>query len=285
MNATTRIRVLIHCRGAGADLFRTLVSLACQTVGPQRLNVILASTAPAEHTTEEARLLHSALGFGSLTVLDATGMHPAKALNVAALEGREEWLALAPEGTRLSPRFMASCLQAGLAPKTHAVYPAHTAGTPDNTPLTRMRPFNPEQLTRRNPVGPAVLVRRAAWETAGGLRPEVPLALWDLWLRLALAGGRITRVPELLAYCRPLHRLTNSQDGHAKALLVVSTPGAFEPDVCRWALALLRGEPWAKPFDAGIIPGPHEVRDLFAGFGAPAVPSRTPWGLHGFCTA
>jgi hypothetical protein len=285
MNTTTRIRVLIHCNGAGAGLFRTLVSLACQTIGPQRLNVILASTAPAEHTTTEARLLHSALGFGSLTVLDATGMHPAKALNVAALEGREEWLALTPEGTRLSPRFLASCLQAGQDPKTHAVYPAHTAGTPDNTPLTRMRPFNPEQLTRRNPVGPAVLVRRAAWETAGGLRPEVPLALWDLWLRLALTGGNITRLPELLAHCRPLHRLTSGQDGHAKALLVVSTPGAFEPDVCRWALALLRGEPWAKPFDAGVIPGPREVRDLFSGYEAPSVPSHTGWALHGICSA
>jgi hypothetical protein len=285
MNATTRIRVLIHCRGAGADLFRTLVSLSCQTIGPQRLNVVLASTAPAEHATAEARLLHSALDFGSLTVQDATGMQPAKALNVAALEGREEWLALAPEGARLSPRFLAGCLQAGQDPKTHAVYPAHTAGAPDNTPLTRMRPFNPEQLTRRNPVGPAVLVRRAAWEAAGGLRPEVPLTLWDLWLRLALAGGNITRQPELLAHCRPLPRLTSGQDGHAKALLVVSTPGAFEPDVCRWALALLRGEPWAKPFDIGVIPGPQEVRELFAGFTAPATTCRPPWGLRDFCTA
>jgi len=281
MNDITHIRVLIHCRGAGADLFRTLVSLSCQNTGPQRLHIALSSTTPTDHETSEARLLHSALGFGSLQVLDATGMAPAKALNIAALEGDEEWLVLVPEGTRLSPGFVSRCLEAARDGKVQAVYPSHTAGDPAKAPLTRVRPFSPEQLTRCNPIGPAVLLRRKAWELMGGLRPRVQLVMWDFWLRMALEGGKIIRVPELLAHCRPLHRLTPWQDGHAKALLVVAMPGAFEPDICRWALALLRGDAWAKPFEAGQIPGPRDVRAMFAGMEPSIAPRHAAWT----CTA
>lgn len=272
METTTRIRVLIHCRSAGTDLFRTLVSLACQTVGPQRLNVVLASTMPQTHRTDEARMLQSSLGFKNLTVLDAAGMHPSLALNSAAQDGQEEVLALAPEGARLSPRFMQSCLKALEANNAQAAYPLHTAGAPDATPLVRLRPFSAEQLTRANPVGPAALIRRQCWERLGGLRPGLQLSQWDLWLRLALSGYGLVRVPELLAFCRPLNRLSPWQDGQAKALLVSSLPGAFEPDVCRWALAHLRGDAWALPFTTGLIPSPRDVQDMFAGL---SVPQRT----------
>jgi len=285
MNSTTRIRVLIHCRSAGADIFRTLVSLSCQTVGANRLNVTLISGTPAEHTTHEARLLHNALNFHSLDVFDSSGLPHAQAMNQAMQRGSEPWLVLAPTGTRLSPRFVARCLETAGSGKAQAIYPSHTAGSPDNVPLTRVRPFSPEQLTRCNPVGPAVLVRRKCWEVLGGLRTNVQLAMWDMWLRLSLAGGGIVRVPELLAHCRPLHRLTPWQDGQAKALLVVGTPGAFEPDVCRWALALLRGDPWAKPYEAGQIPGPRDVRAMFAGMQASYAPRHAQWGMRGTCTA
>lgn len=277
MHTNARIRVLIHCRGAGADLFRTLVSLSCQTVGPQRLNVVLASTAPGEHLSKEARLLQRSLGFQSLEVQDARNIHPAKALNIAALQGQEETLALAPEGARLSPRFMASCLQTLDLKQAQAAYPAHTAGSPDSKPLSRLRPFSTEQLTRFNPVGPAVLVRRQAWEKLGGLRPGVQLTMWDFWLRLALSGGGILRVPELLAFCRPLHKLPPWQDGQAKALLVVALPGAFETAVCRWALALLRGDAWASPFAQGLVPAPRDVQAMFAGQPASQPPKPKSW--------
>jgi len=279
MNTTTRVRVLIHCRSAGTDLFRTLVSLACQTVGPQRLNVVLASTTPQTHRTAEARLLQNSLGFKDLTVLDASGMHPSMALNIAALEGREEVLALAPEGARLSPRFVQSCLKALDAKNAQAAYPLHTAGSPDATPLVRLRPFSTEQLTRCNPVGPAALIRRQAWENLGGLRPGLQLSQWELWLRLALSGGGLVRVPELLAFCRPLHKLSPWQDGQAKALLVTTLPGAFEPDVCRWAMAHLRGDAWAQPFTTGLIPAPRDVQAMFAGL--PVLQRTRPLSWNG----
>lgn len=285
MNANTRTRVLIHCRGAGTDIFKTLVSLSCQSTGAHHLTVVLASTSPEEHCSKEAALLHSALGFHSLSVLDARGMHPVMALNVAALEGDEECLALVPEGSRLGPRFLARCLEPLGADRTMATFCTHTAGAPGCVPLTRIQPFRANQLVRLNPVGPAALVRRQAWEELGGLRPGMQLVMWDFWLRLALSGGGITRVPELLAVCRPLQHLPPAQDGQAKALLVVGSPGAFEPDVCRWALARLRGDSWATSFEPGQIPGPRDVRAMFAGL-PPSLRPRTPgWSEQHICTA
>lgn len=282
MTANDRIRVLVHCCGPRAALLRTLASLAGQSLGPRRLDVVLASTAPRSFATPEGRLLCGALGFGSLRVLDATGLSPAAALNLAARDADQGVLALAPEGSRLSPRFMGDCLAAMAQDGSQAAYAAHTAGSPGGSPLLRLRPFRPGQLSRMNPVGPAALVRVEAWKRLGGLRPGLRLALWDFWLRLAFSGGGIAHVQRLLAFCPPAHRLPASLDGRSKALLVTETPGAFAPDVCRWALALLRGDSWASAFVPGMIPSPGEVRAMFA---PSAADTAAGWGSLGLCGA
>lgn len=278
MGATNRIRVLVRSRGTGTDIFRTLVSLACQDIGPKRLEIVLAATAPGLHSGHEARLLHSALDFHAVQVLDARGLNPAQALNLAAADGAAEHLALIPEGTRLHPQFMSRCLAAMRGRKSpQAVFCEHTAGSADIKPFSRRPAFRPEQLIRRNAVGPVALIQRTAWDILGGLHPALDYSLWDFWLRLVLAGGRLAQVPGLMASCPALRRLPSEQDGRAKALLVVHTPGAFEPDVCRWALALLRGDPWAAPFEPGVIPSPRDVAALFAGTDMPLRPGGFGW--------
>ncbi len=263
--SSDRIRVLIHSRNAGVDILRTLASLSGQSVGSRRLNIVIATPNPMAFETREAELLHAALDFGSVRTLDAGDMPPARAFNLAALCGDEQWLLPVRVGTRLAPRFIARCLERAEAMGAQAVHSAHTAGSPGCTPLTRIRPFTPERLSRCNPVGPAALVRREAWADLGGLRPGLRLYAWDFWLRLTMSGRVMVRAPELLAHARPRPNLPERQEGQAKALLVVATPGAFEPDVCRWALALLRGATWARPFANGFIPTGRDVRDMFAG--------------------
>jgi hypothetical protein len=278
MDATNSIRVLVRSRGTGTDIFRTLVTLACQDIGPKRLELVLAATNPDLHTGPEATLLHSALGFDSVTVLDTRGLTAAQALNVAAEDGNAGHLALVPEGTRLDPQFLSRCLSTMRGRKSpQVVFSEHTAGTADLRPFTRRPGFRPEQLLRRNPIGPVALIQRTAWDILSGLHPNLEYCLWDFWLRLALAGGRLAQVPGLLAYTPPFDRLSSEQDGRAKAMLVVHTPGAFEPDVCRWAMALLRGDPWASPFDPGVIPSPRDVAALFAGMDLPLRPGSFGW--------
>lgn len=278
MSATNRIRVLVRSRGTGTDIFRTLVSLACQDIGPKRLEIVLAATDPDLHTGPESRLLHSALDFAAVEVLDARGLTPAQALNLAATDGDAEHLALIPEGTRLHPQFMSRCLSALRDRKSpQAVFCEHTAGSADSKPFSRRPVFRPEQLIRRNAVGPVALIQRTAWDILGGLHPTLDYSLWDFWLRLVLASGQLEQASGLLASCPPLRRLSPMQDGRAKAMLVVHTPGAFEPDVCRWALALLRGDPWAASFEPGVIPSPRDVAALFAGLDLPLRPGSFGW--------
>ncbi len=281
MNQTNRIRVLVRSRGTGTDIFRTLVSLACQDVGAQSLEIVLTATNPELHTGREARLLHSALGFGQVEVLDARSLAPAQALNLAARDGDAEHLALVPEGARLNPQCLSRCLAAMQGRRPAQAVFCEQAASPERRPLAhplaRRRAFRPEQLIRQNPVGPVALIQRTAWDILGGLRPGLEYTLWDFWLRLALADGRLTQLAGLAATSPPVPRLAPELDGRAKALLVVHTPGAFEPDVCRWALSLLRGDAWALPFEPGIIPAPRDVAALFANLGAPFTPRSPGW--------
>jgi hypothetical protein len=278
MSTTNRIRVLVRSRGTGTDSFRTLVSLACQDIGPKRLEIVLAATDPDLHSGQEAGLLHSALDFGSVEVMDARGLTPAQALNLAATDGSADHLALIPEGARLHPQFLSRCLSAmGGRQGPQAVFCEHTAGSEDLKPFSRRAGFRPETLIRRNAVGPVALIQRTAWDILGGLHTSLEYSLWDFWLRLVLENGRLAKINGLLASCPPLRRLPPAQDGRAKALLVVHMPGAFEPDVCRWALALLRGDPWATPFEQGVIPSPRDVASQFAGMDRPLRPGNPGW--------
>ena len=194
-------------------------------------------------------------------------------LNRLVREAGGDFLALAPVGSRLPE----GLLERGLgvlasSPWTQAVYPAHTAGHASMRPLLAQGAFRPASLLRRNAVGPVSVLRRSAWEELGGLRTglAIPMALWDFWLRLALAHPApdcILRLPGQLVRCpAQISAQTHGDgraDGKAKALLVVHTPGAFEGDVCRWAMALLRGDSWARPHAPGLIPTAAEVRRMW----------------------
>lgn len=216
-----------------------------------------------------------------------------QALNRAARDAGGEFLALVPVGARLPEGLTERCVAAlEKFPATQAVYPAHTAGDAAFQPFVTQTAFRPATLMRRNAVGPVAVIRRAAWEQLGGLRTglSISMALWDFWLRLALAHpapDSIRRLPAPLAQCPARGALCHNadagadarddtrddagddarddarDDGRAKALLVVHTPGAFENDVCRWAMALLRGEAWARSHAPGLIPTAAEVRRMW----------------------
>lgn len=197
--------------------------------------------------------------------------HSAQDLNRLALQADAEFLAIAPSDARLSGRLLDRASKAlDQAPKTQAVYPAHGDGNSALRRVLAQGAFHPASLTRRNAVGPVAIVRRSAWLELGGLHSgfSIPMALWDFWLRLVMAHpapGTISRLPELLALA-PAQFAGSTRgrsDGKGKAMLVVHTPGVFEGDVCRWALALLRGESWARPCAPGIIPTAAEVRRMW----------------------
>lgn len=278
MTRSSRIRVVVYnCRTTGLELHRTLVSLACQDVGSARLEIVVPTRNIHALETRNARLLINALDLRHFEVLDSRGLNPAEAINNGA-QGSAEHLALVPEGARLNPGFLSRLLDTmAREPKSAAAFCAHTAGNAEGLAYVRVRPFRNEMLIRRNPIGPAVVVKSQFWDALGGLRPGLWLSWWDFWLRLALMGGKIAHVPDLLASCPPERRLGLEEDGSAKALLVTHTPGAFEPDVVRWAMARLRGDSWAGPFEPGRIPGPRDVSAMWSGYAPVLLPGSAAW--------
>lgn len=237
MTTPPRLRVLVFHPRPGPMPATALDSLAGQDLSPECLETVIA-----------------------------TGPDPARALNRAAEGTKAEFLAVVPALARLHSRMLSRCLE------TLDADPAALAVFPGTTEVRAARPalpgpFRPAQLLRSNAVGRVFAVRRSTWEELGGLRTGPRLCFWDFWIRLALGSGApgcIRRLPEVLASCPAGPGLSACEEGRAKALLVAHTPGAFEPDACRWAMALLRGEAWAAPFAPGRIPSPAEVRAMWA---------------------
>lgn len=87
----------------------------------------------------------------------------------------------------------------------------------DQTGLENTRTWNPAALQFGNFIDAMVLFRRKDWEAVGGYATDMPAMGWEdfeLWFRLANAGGWGIQVPEILARYRVrrnsmLHVITN----------------------------------------------------------------------------
>ena len=66
-----------------------------------------------------------------------------------------------------------------------------------------LQPWNPQMLQYGNTIDAMVLMRKAAWEKAGGYSEDMPYNGWEdyeLWFKIAKTGGWGVRLPEIL--CR-----------------------------------------------------------------------------------
>lgn len=84
-----------------------------------------------------------------------------------------------------------------------------------------------DRLCRANYIDAQVMLRRAAWAELGGYRPDEGLLHgwedWDLWLRMAGAGGHLAMVPEIVGRYR-VHRgsmLSLTNVAHDDAVMVL----------------------------------------------------------------
>ena len=275
MTRPERVRVVVYAaRSASPALHRTLISLARQDLDPDRMEIAVPTSKSVALDDPKDQLLVNALELKHVEMVDASGFTASQAINLAA-QGSTDHIAFVPEGARLHPGFLTRLLGALPNSQLAAAFCGHTAGNAEGIAYVRSPTYQREMLTRRNPVGPAMLIKAQSWNSLHGLRADLRLHWWDLWLRHVLAGGHIHQVPDLLASCPSGHRWGPKADGTAKAMLVVQTPGAFEPDVCRWAMAHLRGDSWATSFTRGRIPSPREVADLWSGF-SPSLCTNAP---------
>jgi GT2 family glycosyltransferase/SAM-dependent methyltransferase len=105
----------------------------------------------------------------------------------------------------------------------------------EETGIGNTKPWNPIALQHGNFIDAMVLHRKGAWEEAGGYATDMPAMGWedfDLWFRIARAGGWGVQIPEILARYRVrrssmLHTVTNPNANKLWAYLRAKHPESF----------------------------------------------------------
>jgi len=245
-------------------------SLARQSTGLDHVEVIVAGngTHPASAPSAWAAIT----GTDSIILLNVdNGASPAQARNAAVAVAEGDLLVFLRPDYRLDPKYLTTALPLFAEnPDLDVMYPDYirlapkraSAGRPG---MVQLPDFDDSLLQGRNFIGPAVMLRREAWDATRGFRDNTIYRDWDLWVQLAAAGRTFFHVNYPLASCEHA-KVTfreRAEDGRCKAMIVINNQSFFHMQTIRWALSYLRGESWAQAFAFMTIPGPMEVTRMF----------------------
>ena len=249
---------------------RLFESLAGQTFGLSRVELVVVDDGSADGSVPVARALGAALGLARLRVLPLRHQgHPGPVRNAGLRVARGRYLLCLDADDELAPGFLARTVAAlEAAPGMALAYTDYVESGPGGSRDVALPEFDPDILRTQNPLTLATLMRREVFAASRGFLSATAYEDWDFWVQAAAAGFAGVRVPAPLF--RYNHHRANFSwrarlaDGRAKARIVVDNKYFFAPEVLAWARALLRGEPWAAPFRRGLIPRAQDVAALRA---------------------
>jgi glycosyltransferase involved in cell wall biosynthesis len=270
MSKHTSVSIIVCSRSQTRLLTRLFRSLKDQTVGLADCEVLFVDQGGDDNTAALARAALQSLPCRSWETIRAESRYGRGAAYNAGLARAvgDYALLLRPE-VRLAPDFLEQCLALLQDnPKLDAAYSSSVSRRGKVDEIHRLPRFDPETLRRRNIVGPAVLMRSTIFGPHARFCESCGYEDWDFWVKAAAAGSSFARTVSPLAFVNRSRDTPASPraDGVAKARIVCNTPGFFEPEVLRWALGLLRQEPWADPFTPGVIPTGEEVSQLWESY-------------------
>lgn len=280
MSGAPLCSIVIPNRDYGRFLPRLFLSLLRQTTGLSEMEIILVDDDSRDQSLTVAELWRKRLACVHFDVVRAAGLgRPGAVRDVGLRRARGKYFLPLDADDHLDPRYLERCLEALEGPTAPDLvctdYVRSSAGV---SRIVRLPEPEPDLLRRQNILGPTAMMGRWVWERCGGYRRNTAYEEWDLWLHAALRGHAFARVAAPLYFQEehPANRFreTRKQDGKAKAMLVVNNQAYFDPGVVRWALGLLRSEPWAPWFETGLIPREDEVRALFDAYIKDAVETK-----------
>lgn len=158
----------------------------------------------------------------------------ARARNTAFAQSRTEYVFVLDADNLLYPRCveaLAAALDNCCASFAYCIHEKFG----DVHGISNFEPWTPASLRTANMVDAMVLLRKSVWEAVGGYSPNMPVMGWedfDLWFKLARAGGWGVLVPEILAKYRAhrgsmLNCVTNPKADRLWAHLRSSYPEFF----------------------------------------------------------
>lgn len=177
---TVPVSVIVTARNNGAFLRECLESILAQSVKP--LEIIYCDDGSDDNSLTIARSL------SGIRVLPLTHRGVIAARNAAVAESTGDLLLHIDGDDSIPPEFLAQQLKA-LAENTGAAFAYGRSKIFGLETGSTFHPWDIQRLWTRNFINTSSLIRRSAFEAAGGWRDVTgTLWDWDLWLRISRIG-------------------------------------------------------------------------------------------------
>ena len=269
MRGQPLISIVILNRNSVRSLPRLLLSLRRQTIGLSATEIVFTDTGSTDGSPQLAGEWKNRLGCKKFIFAD-TDTRDASPMARGMDQARGEFLFPIHACDHLDPLYLEKCLDVLAGPPfADVAYTGRIRTEGKTSRIVPPTPFDMELLKFRNIIGPAAIMRREAWEEAGQHVSKAVYATWEYWIRVCMEGFAFVNVPDHLYFEGPSRsRRTPApkEDARAKARIVIKNQHFYHRETVRWALGLLRGEPWAKEFAPGVIPEGEDVRAMLSDF-------------------
>ena len=265
MQTNTQVSILVSDLETHESLPRMLQSIARQSEGLDRTEIIIVGN--GGHASSSESIWSAITGLDTVSLLNVDkDASLAQARNAAAASANGDFFIFMRPDDRLDPKYLTTAFSVfSDYPDADVMYADYTrlAAKQTNTRpgMIQLADFDHTVLQTRNTLGPAVMMRRAAFEQTEGFRDTTVYRDWDMWVQLANWDTGFYHVNYPLASCEhtKVSFRERAEDGRYKAMIVINNPAFFHEHTLRWALAYLRGESWAQAFSFMVIPSAMEV--------------------------
>lgn len=266
MQSESYVSIIVSDLETHPGMPRLMQSVARQSTGLERTEIIVAGN--GAHPPSAPSIWSAITGNDNITLLSMDDdVSPAQARNAAVDASSGDLLLLMRPDFRLDSKYLTTALPLFADnPNVDVMYSDYIrlspkGGTAGRPGMIQLPDFDETLLQSRNFIGPAVMIRRSAWDASDGFRNNTVYRDWDLWVQLAAAGSEFSHVNYPLSSCEhaKVSFRERAEDGRCKAMIVINNQAFFHMHTVRWALSYLRGETWAQAFGFMTIPGPMEV--------------------------
>ncbi len=260
------VSILVSDLEAHPSMPRLLQSIARQSTGLSKVEILIAGCdAPGTPSLDIWSAITGSTNISFIPIGEEAS--PAQARNHAASNANGDFLLFLRPDYRLDPKYMTTALSVfDDYPEADVMYPDYIRLAPANdrsiTPgMVQLPEFDQSLLQTNNILGPAVIMRREAFERTEGFRDNTLYRDWDMWVQAANTGSSFLHVDYPLASCEhaKISFRDRAEDGRNKAMIVINNQSYFHMHTVRWALGYLRGDAWALAHNFMTLPSAMEV--------------------------
>lgn len=265
MHARNRISIIVSDLETHQSLPRMLQSVARQSAGLDNTQIVIAGN--GAHSPSAISLWNAITGIDDIQLIEVEkNSTVSQARNQAIAESDGNLLLFMRPDYRLDPKYITTALSVFEDyPEADIMYADYIRLAPKKSStrpgMVQLPDFDEALLQARNILGPAIILRREAFDRTEGFKDNTIYRDWDMWVQIAMTGSAFYHVDYPLASCehQKISFRERAEDGRCKAMIVINNQSYFHMHTIRWALSYLRGDSWAQAFNYMTIPAAMDV--------------------------